>query len=290
MFFPKIHRKNTVLQVFSWVEAWLSRTQRRGTRPRPRKRLNRFNSITFSGKLEPQYLARWIAVAANGLVLEARDPLQPMGMFGDSSVRGKISAMAKPKRPVKVPDKSNSQRAVEMLLLFAPAPIRRIAATPLGSRIILTIGAGLLATGALSVDWENGIPKVTFHKDKIGDATQQVKDELNKQGIQWTTNPQGVVFSGEGQQIPVPVQSLPGFQASYQTDPAYSQPYYPPQNLPPQTLPPGYYPPGYYPTENPPPQNLPPTNWPPQSPGQALPPGYGYGQAQGPSYPPGYYR
>jgi hypothetical protein len=132
--------------------------------------------------------------------------------------------MAKPKKPLKQAQKSNSQRIVETLLIFAPAPIRQIASSPLGSRILLTVGAGLLATGAMSVHWENGIPQLTFHKDKIGDATQQVKDELNKQGIQWTTNSQGVVFSGDGQQVPVPIQSLPGFQASYQNE----QPYFPP--------------------------------------------------------------
>jgi hypothetical protein len=42
-----------VLEVFSWVDARLSRTQHRGTRTRTRtrKRLIRFKSITFSGKL-----------------------------------------------------------------------------------------------------------------------------------------------------------------------------------------------------------------------------------------------
>lgn len=201
--------------------------------------------------------------------------------------------MAKPKRPTKIPDKTNSQRMVEMLLLFAPAPIRRIASSPLGSRILLTVGAGLLATGAMSVDWENGVPQLKFHKDKIGDATQQVKDELNKQGIQWTTNSQGIVFSGDGQQLPVPVQSLPGFQAGYQSDPNRPQLYQPPQNFPqnyppqeflPQNYPPQNLPPGYYPGPNLPPQSVPFQN------GQVLPPGYGYGQAQGQSLPPGYFR
>jgi hypothetical protein len=48
-----------VVQVFSWVDARLSRTQPRGTRTRTRtrKRRNRFKSITLSGKLEPRYLA-----------------------------------------------------------------------------------------------------------------------------------------------------------------------------------------------------------------------------------------
>ena len=67
---------------------------------------------------------------------------------------------------MKVPDKSNSQRIIETLLMFAPAPIRAIASSPLGSRIIMTLGAGLLATGAMSVDWKNGIPQLQFHKDK----------------------------------------------------------------------------------------------------------------------------
>ena len=129
----------------------------------------------------------------------------------------------KPKTPAKLPDKSNSQRIVEMLMMFAPAPIRRIASSPLGSRIIMTVGAGLLATGAMSVNWENGVPQLKFHKDKIVDATQQVKEELNNQGIQWTTNSQGVVFSGDGQQDPLPIQSLPGFQAAYQGAPSYTQ-------------------------------------------------------------------
>jgi len=210
--------------------------------------------------------------------------------FESCGVSKKISAMAKPKKPPKLPDKTNSQRVVETLMMFAPAPIRRIASTPLGSRIILTVGAGLLATGAMTVDWENGIPQLKFHKDKIGDVTQQVKDEFNKQGIQWTSNSQGIVFSGDGQQVPVPIQSLPGFQASYQSDPAYSQPYYPPQNYSPQNYPPQNYQPGYYPPANLPPQNAPAPNWPPQGNGQILPPGYGYGQAQGQSLPPGYYR
>ena len=47
-----------VLQVFSWVDARLSRTQPRGTRTRTRKRRNRFKSISLLKKLEPRYLAR----------------------------------------------------------------------------------------------------------------------------------------------------------------------------------------------------------------------------------------
>ena len=216
--------------------------------------------------------------------------------------------MAKPKRAMKVPDKSNSQRIIETLLMFAPAPIRAIASSPLGSRIIMTLGAGLLATGAMSVDWKNGIPQLQFHKDKIGDATQQVADEMDKQGFSWPPKTKPGSFTGDGQQTPVPIQSLPGYQASYQTTPGwtpqqqpnwvapppqqnYPQQVYPPQNYPQQNYPAQNYPPQSYPPQNYPPQTYPPV-FPPTQNGSTLPPGYGYGygQAQGAPYPPGYHR
>ena len=215
--------------------------------------------------------------------------------------------MTKPKRPTKTLDKSNSQRIIETLLMFAPAPIRAIASSPLGSRIIMTLGAGLLATGAMSVDWKNGIPQLQFHKDKIGDATQDIADEMDKQGFTWPQNTNPGSFTGDGQQTPVPTQNLPGYQTSYQPPPVWppqqqsnwppqlppqQQPNYPPQNYPPQQQP--NYPPQNYPPQNYPPQNYPPQNYPPVFPpsqnGSTLPPGYGYGQAQNPAYPPGYYR
>jgi hypothetical protein len=221
--------------------------------------------------------------------------------------------MAKPNRTTKPPDKTYSQRIIETLLIFAPAPIRAIASSPLGSRIIMTLGAGLLATGAMSVDWKNGIPQLQFHKDKIGDATQNIADEMDKQGFTWPQNTNPGSFTGDGQQTPVPTQNLPGYQASYQPPPVWppqqqsnwppqlppqqQQPNYPPQNYPPQqqpNYPPQNYPPQNYPPQNYPPQNYPPQNYPPVFPpiqnGSTLPPGYGYGQAQNPAYPPGYYR
>ena len=177
--------------------------------------------------------------------------------------------MAKPKRVTKALDKSNSQRIIETLLMFAPAPIRAIASSPLGSRIIMTLGAGLLATGAMSVDWKNGIPQLQFHKDKIGDATQNIADEMDKQGFTWSAQQQ------PNWPPPPPQQNWP-------------QQNYPPQNWPPQ-VPQQNYPQQNYPPQNYPPQNYPPV-FPPTQNGSTLPPGYGYGQAQNPAYPPGYYR
>lgn len=196
--------------------------------------------------------------------------------------------MAKPKRVTKALDKSNSQRIIETLLMFAPAPIRAIASSPLGSRIIMTLGAGLLATGAMSIDWKNGIPQLQFHKDKIGDATQNIADEMDKQGFTWSAQQQPNWLP------PPPQQNWP--QQNYPPQ------NYPPQNWPPQVpqqnYPPQNYPPQVpqqnYPQQNYPPQNYPPQNYPPVFPptqnGSTLPPGYGYGQAQNPAYPPSYYR
>jgi hypothetical protein len=186
--------------------------------------------------------------------------------------------MAKPKRVTKALDKSNSQRIIETLLMFAPAPIRAIASSPLGSRIIMTLGAGLLATGAMSVDWKNGIPQLQFHKDKIGDATQNIADEMDKQGFTWSAQQQ------PNWPPPPPQQNWP--QQNW--PPQVPQQNYPPQNYPPQ-VPPQNYPQQNYPPQNYPPQNYPPV-FPPTQNGSTLPPGYGYGQAQNPAYPPGYYR
>jgi hypothetical protein len=186
--------------------------------------------------------------------------------------------MAKPKRVTKALDKSNSQRIIETLLMFAPAPIRAIASSPLGSRIIMTLGAGLLATGAMSVDWKNGIPQLQFHKDKIGDATQNIADEMDKQGFTWSAQQQ------PNWPPPPPQQNWP--QQNYPPQnwpPQVPQQNYPPQNYPPQV------PQQNYPQQNYPPQNYPPV-FPPTQNGSTLPPGYGYGQAQNPAYPPSYYR
>ena len=186
--------------------------------------------------------------------------------------------MAKPKRVTKALDKSNSQRIIETLLMFAPAPIRAIASSPLGSRIIMTLGAGLLATGAMSVDWKNGIPQLQFHKDKIGDATQNIADEMDKQSFTWSAQQQ------PNWPPPPPQQNWP--QQNYPPQnwpPQVPQQNYPPQNYPPQV------PQQNYPQQNYPPQNYPPV-FPPTQNGSTLPPGYGYGQAQNPAYPPGYYR
>ena len=200
-----------------------------------------------------------------------------------------------------------------MLLMFAPAPIRKIASSPLGSRILLTVGTGLLATGAMTINWENGTPSFQFHKDKFNEAKQEVTDELHKQGITWQNTPQGMTFQGQGEQIPISVQQLPGF-IQQQQGYGQPQPYPPPQfgnvpNTPPGVYPPNAYPPNAYPPNNgyPPntayatgqpsgPQWYPPQNPTPQNPaGFSQPqqnPGapYGYGQAQGPVYPPGYRR
>ena len=240
-----------------------------------------------------------------GLVLRARIDLVPC----DRIALQAEGIMAKPNRTTSPPDKTYSQRIIETLLIFAPAPIRAIASSPLGSRIIMTLGVGLLASGAMSVDWKNGVPQIQFHKDKIGDATQQVADEMDKQGFTWPPKTNPGSFSGDGHQTPVPNQNLPGYQASYQPPPVWppqqqsnwppqlppqQQPNYPPQNYPPQQQP--GYPPQNYPPQNYPPQNYPPQNYPPVFPptqnGSTLPPGYGYGQAQGQgqAYPPGYYR
>ena len=115
----------------------------------------------------------------------------------------------------KKPQTTTPQRVVEGLLMFAPAPIRSIAATPLGSRILLTIAAGLLATGALTVDWEGGVPHFRVNREKVQEAGAIIKEDLRNQGISWSQNQGTVTVGADGQQYSFqPNQILPGFQGA----------------------------------------------------------------------------
>jgi len=132
-----------------------------------------------------------------------------------------------PKRPTRI-DKSTAQRIAETLLLFAPAPIRSIASTPLGSKIFLTVATGLLTTGMMSIDWENGMPKIQWHRENAQQAKDQITQDLQQQGVQWQQTANGPVVSHNGQQYPVPVQNLPGYQNNqapgYPPPPQYGNP------------------------------------------------------------------
>jgi len=212
-----------------------------------------------------------------------------------------------PKRPTRI-DKSTAQRIAETLLLFAPAPIRSIASTPLGSKIFLTVATGLLTTGMLSIDWENGMPKIQWHRENAQQAKDQITQDLQQQGVQWQQTANGPVVSHNGQQYPVPVQNLPGYQQfnqaqGYPPPPQYSNPNGYPTAFQQPVLPNGnpngnWYPPPQQgqplpPHMQPPPNMVLPPNmqngpYYPQNP-QQLPPG-AYSAGGGNVYPPGYVR
>lgn len=210
-----------------------------------------------------------------------------------------------PKRPTRI-DKSTAQRIAETLLLFAPAPIRSIASTPLGSKIFLTVATGLLTTGMMSIEWENGMPKIQWHRENAQQAKDQITQDLQQQGVQWQQTANGPVVSHNGQQYPVPVQNLPGYQNNqapgYPPPPQYGNPNGYPTAFQQPVLPNGTPNGNWYPTPQqgqplppnmqPPNMVLPPNmqNGPyfPQNP-QQLPPG-AYSAGGGYVYPPGYVR
>ena len=203
----------------------------------------------------------------------------------------------------KKPQKTTPQRVVEGLLMFAPAPIRSIAATPLGSRILLTIAAGLLATGALTVDWEGGVPHFRVNREKVQEAGAIIKEDLRNQGISWSQNQGTVTVGADGQPV------VPGYQQGYVPGGAVPGGYQPqapgypnyqgqvsqfPATQGAWNQNPAYYPPaapGYQPAQQPA-QAYGPQGYGPQ--GYGAQQGYGgvpgYGAAQGQLYPPEYRR
>jgi hypothetical protein len=205
--------------------------------------------------------------------------------------------------------KTTQQRLIESALIFAPAPIRQIASTPLGSKVLLIAISGMLATGAFTINWDEGSPKFEFHREKAQEARERITEDLQAQGIDWRqiqaaaqAQPQnpgypqtpGVPATGYGMPATAPYAGQPMVPAS---NAGYAQPYAPP---PTYQAPAAGFPPYQQPQPNsyPPQQNQwnqPAQNgyyYPPTAPNYQQPqyPQQGYNAAGQPAYPPGYRR
>lgn len=66
------------------------------------------------------------------------------------------------------------QQIVDTGLLFAPPPVRRIASTSLGSKLVLVAILALLAKGVLSIGWQDGVPKLNVDREKAAELRQKI--------------------------------------------------------------------------------------------------------------------
>lgn len=121
---------------------------------------------------------------------------------------------------------STLQTMLDLGLIFAPAPVRKVASTRWGSKLVLIALAALLAKGILSIQWVDGKPQFSFDRQKAAEVKQELTQDLRQKGKEWAAQ-SGVQFPASGgtnSSPPWPSQG-PG-QPSGQTAQGY---YYPPQ-------------------------------------------------------------
>jgi hypothetical protein len=81
--------------------------------------------------------------------------------------------------------KTHTQRLIDLTLSGAPRPVRRIASSRIGTRLILAALAGLLAKGVFSIEWKDGVPQLRVNQQAAKEAKQEWVDEFRDQTSQW---------------------------------------------------------------------------------------------------------
>ena len=130
--------------------------------------------------------------------------------------------------------KTFAQRAVGLASPVLPAPVAKVVGTRWGSRLFVLLVPFLLATGVLTISWNNGIPSVNFDRARAMIVGQQVgqrvetearraAQEYNSQQ-QGTTSPQPAYEQQPQSWQPAPQQQ---YQPQYQPQPQpqYQQQY-----------------------------------------------------------------
>jgi hypothetical protein len=81
--------------------------------------------------------------------------------------------------------KTHTQRLIDLTLSGAPRPVRRIASSRIGTRLILAALAGLLAKGVFSIEWKGGVPQLRLNQQAAKEAKQEWVDGFRDQTSQW---------------------------------------------------------------------------------------------------------
>lgn len=207
--------------------------------------------------------------------LATLEPLYVQAARSTAWVQGaecrRTSHMARSRR------KTHTQRLIDLTLSGAPRPVRRIASSRMGTRLILAALAGLLAKGVFSIEWKEGVPQLRVNQQAAKEAKQEWVDEFRDQTSQWGE------FAGQaGQMIQdgfrsdssgnrwSDSQTAPRdrFQQDYRETYGVGQGY---------STPAGYYDP---------PASIPPASAPGFQNGRQPPPTGPWGQSQQPAYVP----
>ncbi len=72
--------------------------------------------------------------------------------------------------------KSTIQKAAAIATMGMPAPVQRLATSKLGSMLLIVGGLALVATGAITISWQNGTPSVTVNEKRAEELKQDVEN------------------------------------------------------------------------------------------------------------------
>ena len=84
---------------------------------------------------------------------------------------------------------SSTQRIAGLVTLVAPAPVRRIATSRMGSLAIVFGLPLLLLTGIMSVRWENGQPRFSFNRQRAEEVGRSAVDKVEGLRETWDNDP-----------------------------------------------------------------------------------------------------
>ena len=117
-----------------------------------------------------------------------------------------------------------AQRAVGLASPVLPAPVAKVIGTRWGSRLFILLVPVLLATGVLTISWNNGIPSVNFDRARamiVGQQVgQRVETEARRAAQEYNSQQQdGTSQQPAYEQPPQSWQQAPQqqYQPQYQT-------------------------------------------------------------------------
>jgi hypothetical protein len=71
--------------------------------------------------------------------------------------------------------KSTIQTAAALATMGMPAPVQQVASSKLGSLVMIVGGLILVATGAITISWQGGLPSVKVNEARAEQLKQEVQ-------------------------------------------------------------------------------------------------------------------
>lgn len=118
--------------------------------------------------------------------------------------------------------KSMTQQAVGLAATMMPAPVAKVVGTRWGSRLFILLLPFLLATGILTISWNNGIPSVSFDRTRALAVGQQAAKRVEQETMrvaQGAREPEALAASPGGWGAPQPM-TVPAQPAAWPAQPA----------------------------------------------------------------------